>query len=214
MKENIAVYESLRAHILQKESQIVNETIYMYVTYFAVLTVGSIWNSWFSLLPFFSLIVFQSMINTDQWAITKASTYIRVFFEEPRNDIHWESLHYDTFCLSVLNSTCNKTIGAYIYKWGTTTLALLSLLSILIPILNETNYQVLTIPSYEVVRMLVAFILFMVTVYVNKQYFLLKSGQGADQQLANAIGEFYRKSVNESSSAPNMQNLEKRNESS
>lgn len=29
MNENIAVYEALRAHILQKESQIANETIYM-----------------------------------------------------------------------------------------------------------------------------------------------------------------------------------------
>lgn len=88
MNENIAVYEALRAHILQKESQIANETIYMYVTYFALLAIGSIWSSWFSLVPFFSLIVFQSMINGDQWAITKASAYIKIFFEEPRDDIH------------------------------------------------------------------------------------------------------------------------------
>lgn len=95
MNENIAVYEALRAHILQKESQIANETIYMYVTYFALLAIGSIWSSWFSLVPFFSLIVFQSMINGDQWAITKASAYIKIFFEEPRDDIHWEQLHHD-----------------------------------------------------------------------------------------------------------------------
>lgn len=192
MNENIAVYEALRAHILQKESQIANETIYMYVTYFALLAIGSIWSSWFSLVPFFSLIVFQSMINGDQWAITKASAYIKIFFEEPRDDIHWEQLHHDIFLLSVVNGTINRTIGWYIYKCGATILSVLSFLSILLPILHDVDYQFNLISAYLAVRIVAALILCMITVYMNKQYFPLRDERDTNQSLVTAIRTFYK----------------------
>lgn len=194
MQENIAVYEALRAHILEKENQIANETVYMYVTYFALLAVGSIWNSWISLVPFFSLIVFQSMINSDQWSITKASTYIKVFFEEPYKNIHWESLHHDTFCMSVLNEKLNKTVGWYISKWGATTLSFLSFLSILFPELHEANYNFYGIPSFSTVRIVIAAILCVITIYVNKQYFPVRNEKNGNLQLENAIRAFYNNS--------------------
>lgn len=81
MEEDLSVYVALREHILQKEGQIANETIYMYVTYFALLAIGSIWKNWMSLLPFVGLIVFQTMINEEEWEIGKASVYIKVFLK-------------------------------------------------------------------------------------------------------------------------------------
>lgn len=194
MQEDIAVYEALRAHIIEKEGQISNETIYMYVTYFALLAVGNIWSNWFSLVPFFSLIVFQSMINSDQWSITKASTYIRVFFEEPFKKIHWESLHQDTFCLSVLEGKINRTIGWYISKWGATILSFLSLFSILLPVLHDVDYNFYDISPFMTAQIVIAVILCSITIYVNKQYFSLRNEQGANLQLENAIRAFYKKS--------------------
>lgn len=208
MEENLAVYETLRAHILQKENQIANETIYMYVTYFALLTVGSIWNSWISLLPFLILIVFQSMVNSDQWAITRASIYIRVFFESKRNDIHWESLHQDSFCIAVFTGATSRTIGWYICKWGAAILSLLSFLAILVPILHGANYQLNEISSYLTAEIVIAFILCMIAIYVNIQYFASRDEQSRNQKLAQAICDFYAKAAKESVSIPDISNSE------
>ena len=94
--ENLIVYQSIREHILQKETEVTNELTYMYVTYFGLLVSGAIWSSWLSLVSFIDLIVFQAMINRSQLSITKATMYIQIFFEEKRGDIHWESLHQDS----------------------------------------------------------------------------------------------------------------------
>lgn len=192
MEENVAVYTALREHILQKENQIANETIYMYVTYFALLAIGSIWNSWFSLVSFISLIVFQSMINGDQFAVTKASLYIRIFFETKRNDIHWEQLHQDPYCLSVISGTVNKTVGWYICKYGATILSILSFLSIIIPILHDSNYHLYALTSVETIRSIIAFILCSITIYMNKLYFTLRDNKNSNEKLAQAIEAFYK----------------------
>ena len=104
MEESISVYESLRENILHEEDRISNETIYMYVTYFALLTVSSLWNSWLSMVSYIVLIVFQSMINSSIWSIKKSSIYIKIFFETKNNNIHWESLHTDPDYVSVYKS--------------------------------------------------------------------------------------------------------------
>ncbi len=108
MKEDISVYNALREHILHTENQISNETIYMYVTYFALLVIGNIWDEWMSLASFIDLIVFQSMINGDQWSVTKASIYITIFFETKHRGIHWELLHQDPEYKSVFSRTVKK----------------------------------------------------------------------------------------------------------
>ena len=81
MKENIAVYETLRNSIVSCEERIANEKIYMYVVYFAMLAF-SFERSWMILVSYLVLIVFQTLINGDRMAVEKASTYIRIFFEK------------------------------------------------------------------------------------------------------------------------------------
>ena len=134
------------------------------------------------------------MINSDQWSITKASTYIRVFFEEPFKKIHWESLHQDTFCLSVLEGKINRTIGWYISKWGATILSFLSLFSILLPVLHDVDYNFYDISPFMTAQIIIAVILCSITIRMNKQYFSLRNEQGANLQLENAIRDFYKKS--------------------
>lgn len=190
--ENIAVYSALREHILRNEDAIMHETIYMYVTYFALLSVGTVWNSWMSLVSFINLIVFQSMINSNQWSITKASTYIRVFFETNRDDIHWELLHADSFYTSVYESI-NQNLGWYFRKYGASFLAAISFFSILFPVLNKTGYSIYAIPSISMLQIILALILCVITIYVNRVYFSVRDKRNAKQgQIENVIETFYK----------------------
>lgn len=192
MKENLVVYEALRAHILQKQNQIANETIYMYVTYFALLTVGSIWDNWIYLLSFLTLIVFQSLINSDQWAITRASVYIRIFFEEKHYGIHWESLHQDS---DVFSGAIIRTIGWYFSKCGATILSLISFIYTFFTILHEVNYQLNSITFYLAAKIIFAFFLCMLTIHVNIQYFSSRDEQGVNlKKFTEAVRDFYEKS--------------------
>lgn len=191
MQEDIAVYEALRAHILQKECQIANETIYMYVSYFALLAIGSIWNDWISLLPFLVLIVFQSMINEEEWEICKASMYIKTFFEKQRKDIHWESLHeFQSYSL-VFSNIIHKTIGWYISKCSAIILSVLSFVCILLPILHNYNYQILNVSFAPTARIIFAGLLMTVTIWINRKFFSIRENEKLKSKLAEAIKEFY-----------------------
>lgn len=174
MKENAAVYTALREHILTKEEQIANEVIYMYVTYFALLAVGSIWNQWVSLVCFIDLIAFQAMINGDQWSITKASLYIEVFFEEPCGDIHWESFqHYSKFS-EMYTRKMGKTAGWYFRKRGASILSVVSFLFILLSAWPGLNGSVCEISLETIIRVSLSLILCVTTIRVNQQYFPLR----------------------------------------
>lgn len=191
MKESMSVYEALREHILQKECQITNEIIYMYVTYFALLTIASIWNDWMSLMTFIDLIVFQSLINEEQWEIGKASVYIEIFFEKQYDDIHWETLHRDPFYIAVFSGSIRKTIGWYISKCGSSILSILSFLSIFIRILHASSYQLFSISFDPAMRIVLAFLLCMITICVNRQYFSVREGERLKRSLTEAIKEFH-----------------------
>ena len=191
MKEDLTVYQALRAHILQKEGDVTNEVIYMYVTYFALLSVGAIWNNWVCLLSFVDLIVFQSMINSSQWSITKASIYIRVFFEAQYDNIHWETFHQDDYYQSVYNAT-NRNIGWYFRKFGAAVLSVISFLSILLPALHEAGYNFYAIPSIAAVQMTLALILCGLTVYVNSRFLMVQDDKSpATNELHKAIEKFH-----------------------
>lgn len=199
MKENLVVYSALRDHILHKEDQISNETIYMYVTYFALLAVGSIWNQWVALATFIDLIVFQSMINGDQWSIIKASIYIKTFFETKSDDIHWESLHTYPYYQSVFGETIRKTVGWNICKRGAEILSVFSFLSILFSELSKCNYSYQNILPGAAIRIALAFFLLLTTIFVNKQYFSLRGNRDMDKKLEQVMDEFYGKAERESS---------------
>ncbi len=191
MKEDLVVYTALREHILHKEDEITNEIIYMYVTYFALLSVGSIWNNWISLISFIDLIVFQSMINSSQWAIIKASLYIRIFFEKQYDGIHWELLHEDDYYQSV-HSPINRNIGWYFRKFVTSFLSLISFLSILFSVLCQVNYDFYNLTPNSILQIILALILCIFTIYVNILYLNVQNNNSpAAVDLKKAIENFY-----------------------
>lgn len=79
-KEELIVYEMVRNTIISCEERVRNETIYMYVIYFAMLSFA-FENNWLFLVTFIVLISFQSMMYADRLSIEKASAYIQVFLK-------------------------------------------------------------------------------------------------------------------------------------
>ena len=175
----------------------------MYVIYFTILTISSSSSaliSWAILITFIDLIVFQSMINNELWALKKASIYINVFFESKRNDIHWELLHIDRGYDETYNRT-NKKIGWYIYKYSAAFLALISLLATLFSeiyvFILEKSVYILS-PVSSVIKIILSIILCILTIHINKSYFRIRgSNVGIEAELFNFIKGFYTKTRNQ-----------------
>lgn len=192
----LALYEALRSHIVQKEEEIASETVYMYVAFFALLVAGQIWSEWVSLVSFLALIVFQSLINESLWSIVKASIYIRVFFEAKDKDIQWESLHIDPFYSSVRDAE-SRNLGWYICKSGVTILSGVSFLYILISVLSSVKYSIGDINEIQYTQIVVAFVLCAVAFYLNRIYFkILNPDSSIQKKLLAAIVKFKNSGLN------------------
>lgn len=192
--ENLIVYQSIREHILQKETEVTNELTYMYVTYFGLLVSGAIWSSWLSLVSFIDLIVFQAMINRSQLSITKATMYIQIFFEEKRGDIHWESLHQDSKFLSAYNKV-NGNIGWRLCTYGATILAIVSFLYVLIPVLYVYKMSFNLVEPQDIIRVLIAAVLMILTSYVNYLHSATLNGEKSEN-LRIVMRGFYSSKYN------------------
>lgn len=90
-EENIAVYESLRNEIIATQGVRANMIVYMYTVYIALFALGVERGRVFFVISYVILISFQAKINRCKYTIARISTYIRVFFEEERDDMHWET---------------------------------------------------------------------------------------------------------------------------
>ena len=167
MEENMAVYEALRNELIRLQEATTNETIYMYITYFALLTFGYKYE-WMLLVSFIVLIVFQSIITREWWLITKCSAYICTFFEIPRKDMHWESFHrFDKY--KELNNKLDKELYWRIYRWSATFLAGVSLIALII--LAFEKYSKNGFSLSEVVIIIAGIILFHVVLFTNRRVF-------------------------------------------
>jgi len=167
MKEDLIIYESLRNEIIRLQEAITNETIYMYVTYFALLAFGYKYE-WMILASFIVLIVFQAMINKEWWLITKCSTYIRTFFEEQRKDMHWESFnHFEKF--NELNNKLNKELCWKIYRWSATFLAVISFIALTILFIDK--YQKIGVSLFEAIALIIGLFFFHIVAYTNTKAF-------------------------------------------
>lgn len=203
MQEDISLYNSIRENILHIEDRILNATIYMYVIYFTILTISSsssTLSSWAILITFIDLIVFQSMINNELWALKKASIYINVFFESKRNDMHWELLHIDGNYDKTYNRT-NKKIGWYIYKYSAAFLALISLLATLFSeiyvFILENSVCILSSFS-SIIKIILSIILCILTIHINKSYFRIRDSKvDIEAELFNFMEEFYTRTRNQ-----------------
>lgn len=97
-KENMHEYDSLRDEIVSLQEQQRNVWIYMYVIFCSLFILGLEWSNYLFLFTYIILIPFQCIINNFLWSIEKISTYIRIFFENERTNMHWESFHvYPTY---------------------------------------------------------------------------------------------------------------------
>lgn len=110
MKEDRVVYEALRNSIDSCEETIRNETISMYVTCFTAFSFGFTYN-WLFMVSRTALIGFQFMINDDRLSIEKASTYVRILFEEGGYNVHREPPRKDMLHLSVYNAEIKMSDG-------------------------------------------------------------------------------------------------------
>lgn len=162
----LAVYEALRNHILHKQRDITDATIYMYVTLFALLAVGYVWTDWISVVSFLALIVFQSLINESMWDIVTASIYIRIFFEAMDKDIQWESLHVDPLYSSVRDAK-SRNLGWNICQNGASILSVVSLIYILISISSNAKCDNIV----QGAQIVLAFFLCALAIYLNRLYF-------------------------------------------
>ena len=163
--EQLAEYEALRNSIISCENKISNETIYMYIAYFALAAFG-FEQIWVLFLSYLVLIVFQTMVNEDRVNIERTSTYIRVFFED-RYDIHWEHLNADGKHMDVFRKYY-RTIGWYITKFGPSILAFLSTICIVRILLNKDNSSTI---SVTIAQLMIAILLFHTVLYLNRKYY-------------------------------------------
>lgn len=195
--ENLIVYEALKNTVLHCEDCGRNARIYMYVVYFAVLTIyftssSAVYQShWLILLSFLVLITFQTMIHSSSIAIERISSYIRIFFETKRNDMHWSLLNKDKEHLAFYNATY-QNIGWHINYWGATLLAFVSLIIIIYQILSDHSICEWTI--YDLVEIIIGCSLFYLVFFINKgSYINNEKHRDSISNLDKSIEKFYNK---------------------
>ena len=199
-KENLVVYEALRNNILQHELKMIDIIIYMYVVYFALLTIALTWERILILLSFVMLIVFQSMLNEERWTIAKTSMYIQIFFENQRNDIHWESLHHNKR-YQRYHAKHYKRISWFLERWASSLLAMISLVALVYSIFQSL---IISVTVSKIVILALGVILTTLVLYTNKLFFTNID----NKELVRQLQGFY---VNRDSSTINKNNV-RRNE--
>ena len=191
MKENTVEYEAVRNEIIRLQESITNETIYMYVTYITLFSIGFSYK-WAFLASFIVLIVFQAIINENQWEIKKCSVFLKVFFEESYDDIHWEGFHTFKYYKTLRNIRENK-IGWKLYKWSSSFLALISLIFLVFTVFKETGVN---ISIYEILVLFAGFCFFLLTLYTNTAF---NYKEGEDDDMLKDCVEEYLKRINSES---------------
>lgn len=124
--ENIAVYESLRNEIIATQETRANLVVYMYTVFAALFALGVEQSKVFFVIASFIVISFQSRINRCKYTIARISAYIKVFFEEERDDIHWESSHTDKTTYKV-RLRADNTFVSLLSETGSVQLGVISL---------------------------------------------------------------------------------------
>lgn len=134
--ENLVVYESLRNEIISIQEIRATYNVYMYTVYVVLFGLGVEFSSIFFAVSFIILISFQAKINHCKYSITRISAYIRIFFEEERNDIHWEKFYFDEATTEIRKKLDHKLTNV-ISSTSTVQLGIISLASYIV----KTGYQ-------------------------------------------------------------------------
>lgn len=189
MKEKLEVYQALRNEIISTEEQRRNVWIYMYVIYISLFVLGMEWNYHLFLVTYIVIIPFQVVINDYCWSISKISTYIRLFIENNRKDINWESMHvYNEY--KIYYSNRQKTFLGIVRYTGAVQLgAMSSFFFIVYCLKNNKINSVFEISKTDLCWIFLSVVLFIIAILVNQEY-----RKSHDTELESVIGE-YRKTV-------------------
>lgn len=191
IEESELVYEALKNSALHCEDGIRTARIYMYAVYFALIAFGFNYR-WMFLVSFFVLIAFQSMMNNDRIAVERISSYIRIFFESKRDDMHWSLLNKDEAHEAIYHAQY-KNIGWYINHAGASILSMVSLLAMLTNTIYEYK-SIDMIPSLTWVELMLGLLLCGLTVYINgKMYTSAIRGKNIISAIDDSIGSFYNR---------------------
>lgn len=177
IKESPLVYSSLRSEILLVEEMQRNMYLYMHSIFAALYALGVQFSHIFFLVTYIVLIPFQSKINYYAWTITKMSVYIRVFFEETNNDMHWETFqtypkHFREFKHN------NNSIWGFFSRANTALLGILASISFVI--IEVKNYNNSTNSSESIISgtlIFVAIALAVLAGFITKQSFRRTDGE-------------------------------------
>lgn len=189
VEENIVVYEALRNTVIQLESGIQTAQSYMFTVYFALIGLGFSHSKHLFFVSFFVLIVFQNMINSNQLAIERISSYLRTFFANRRNDMHWELLNKDADHLGMFWEQ-SRDVGWYIKTWGASMLSIFSLLLIGVETFQFYGMEVR-------LELLFALLLCGVTIYINARRPDRAKHRKRINELDESISKFYDKFCND-----------------
>lgn len=101
--------------------------LYMYSVFAALYVFGmqADGNHAVCLATYIVLIPLQGKIGYYSWSLTKMSIYIRVFFEEENNNMHWESLQGYPLHNQIVQCK-NNTIWGFFNQRSTTLLGVLA----------------------------------------------------------------------------------------
>ena len=191
-EENEMAYSALRDTILHCEDGIRTARIQMYTVYFVMLGFG-FERQWLLLVTFLVLISFQAMINEGRIAVERASSYIRIFFETKRNDIHWSLLNKDEEHLSVYRLRF-QNIGWHVNTVGASLLAVVSLVTLLVTNLNKYGHQLCELPASVWIEAVIAAVLCFTVFRVNGKYYTgKKRHRSTIKDIDASIEQFYEK---------------------
>lgn len=170
MDENIQEYNTLRNEIISMQELQRNIWIYMYVLFGTLFVLGLQLSHYLFLVTYIILIPFQCVINDFLWSISKISTYIRVFFENERHDMNWESLHVYDLYQEYYKKKSNSLIGL-IRISGSVHLGIIATGFFCgYTLINNWSGSTFILNSIDVFAMLLSIILFFVILKINNDY--------------------------------------------
>ena len=171
IKESTLVYSSLRSEILLVEEMQRNIYLYMHSIFAVLYALGVQFSHIFFLVTYIVLIPFQCKINYYSWSITKMSVYIRVFFEETNDNMHWESFQtYPEYFRDFKHK--NNSIWGFISRANTALLGILASISfVCIEIQNFNNSTNSSESIISGALIFVAVVLAILAWFITKQSF-------------------------------------------
>lgn len=168
--ENLCVYETLRNEIISTQTMRKNIIMYMYVVYVTLFVLAIEFSPYIFLITYIILIPFQAQILRCKFTISKISAYIKIFFEDERKDMHWESLQVSEITKPFLNKTNNRLVSL-LAGTGSIQLGILSSLGFIgYTLYNSYNNYKFNLCISDLFLMFLSIFLVFIIFIVNSDY--------------------------------------------